>query len=136
MATRFLWRSLNVKAMTSRVDLVEIQRLEGVLLPAEQPTQPSDHVGGPDAIANGPPRGFAGAVKIRRIGIQHPQAGAGIGDDARERLIDLVRDRRRQRSEARRPWPRSPVPIEPSPRASSETFGAAVTSWIAAMYSS
>ena len=37
------------------------------------------------------------------IGGQHPQTGAGVGDDARQRLVDFVRDRRRQCAEARDP---------------------------------
>src|SRR5215472_15989384 len=41
-------------------DLVEVQRLGPVLVPAEQRTQPCDHIGGSDAIANGPPGGFPG----------------------------------------------------------------------------
>ena len=36
-----------------------------------------------------------------RIGVQHPQARARVGDDAGQRLVDFVRDRRRQNSEAR-----------------------------------
>ena len=38
-------------------------------------------------------RGFARAIDVRRIGGQHPQAGAGVGDDARQRLVDLMGDR-------------------------------------------
>ena len=53
------------------------------------------------AIANRPPRGFARAVDVRRIGVQHPQARAGVGDDARERLIDLMRDRGGQGAQGR-----------------------------------
>src|SRR5262249_60329280 len=61
-------------------DLVEVQRLGPVLVPAEQGTQPCDHIGGSDAIANGPPRGFPGALEGRGVGIQHPEAGAGVAD--------------------------------------------------------
>ena len=78
--------------------LVQIQRLQRELLLAEQRTQPRDHIRGAVAIANRAPRGFARTVDVWRIGIQHPQTGAGVGDDARERLVDLVSDRGGQRS--------------------------------------
>ena len=83
--------------------LVQIQRLERELPLAEQRTQPRDHIRGAVAIANGPPRGFARAVDVRRIGIQHPKARAGVGDDARERLVDLMSDRGGQRAQGRDP---------------------------------
>ena len=83
--------------------LVQIQRLLGEFLPAEQRTQPSDHIRGAIAVAYGPPRGLARTVDVGRSGIQHSQACSGVGDDARERLVDFVRDRRGQRSERRHP---------------------------------
>ena len=83
--------------------LVQIQRLERELLLAEQRTQPRDHIRGAVAIANRPPRGFARAVDVRRIGIQHPKARTGVGDDARERLVDLMGDRGGQRAQGRDP---------------------------------
>ncbi len=82
-------------------DLVQIQQLECQLLVAEQGTKPCDHIRGAVAIANRPPRRFARALKIRRIGVQHPKACTGVGDDAREGLVDLMCDRRRKHSEGR-----------------------------------
>ena len=73
--------------------VVQIERLQRELPLAEQRTQARDHVRRAVAIANRAPRGFARAVDVRRIGGQHPQTGAGVGDDARERLIDLMSDR-------------------------------------------
>ena len=64
-------------------DLVQIQQFERELLLAEQRTQSCDHIRRAVAIANGPPRGFARAVDVRRIGIQHPKARTGVSDDAR-----------------------------------------------------
>ena len=83
--------------------LVEVHRFgRGVLL-AKERAQSRDHIRRTVAIANRAPRGFARAVDIWRIGGQHPQTGTGVGDDARQRLVDFVRDRRRQCSKARDP---------------------------------
>ena len=94
---------LNDSAITSRVaSFRSTGSIVGFLL-AEQRAQSRDHVGRAVAVANRAPRGFARAVDIGRIGGQHPQTGAGVGDDARQRLVDFVRDRRRQCAEARDP---------------------------------
>src|SRR5262249_37029716 len=63
-------------------NLVQIQRLECKFLLAEQGTQSRDHVRGAIAIPNDPPRGFACALDIWRIAIQHPTTSTGVGDDA------------------------------------------------------
>ena len=81
--------------------LVQIQRLERELLLAEQRTQPRDHLRGAVAIANRPPRRLTRTVDVRRIGIEHPQARTGVGDDARERLVDLMGDRGGQGAQGR-----------------------------------
>jgi hypothetical protein len=46
-------------------------------------------------------RGFARAINIRRLGVQHLKAHAGVGDDARQRRINLMRSRRRKLGYAR-----------------------------------
>ncbi len=97
--TRCRWSSLRVKARTSRVaSLRSTHSLAPVLL-AEERAQPRDDLGGPLAVADGPPRGFARAGDVGRIRGEHPQARARVGDDAGERLVDLVCDRRGQGSE-------------------------------------
>ena len=83
--------------------LVEIYRFVRRVLLAKERTQSRDHIRRTVGIANRAPRGLARAVDIWRIGSQHPQTGTGVGDDARQRLVDFVRDRRRQCSKARDP---------------------------------
>src|SRR5216683_4692470 len=67
---------------------------------AKERTQSSDHLGGTVAIADRAPRGLARSSDIWRIGAQHSQTRAGVGNDARQGLIDFVRDRGGQRSKA------------------------------------
>jgi hypothetical protein len=83
--------------------LVQVHRLRRRGLLREERAQPGDHVGRAVAVADRAPRGLARAVDVRRIGGQHAQAGAGVGDDARQRLVDLVRDRGGQGPEGRDP---------------------------------
>ena len=69
-----------------------IDSRRGFLLAIEGP-QSRDHVHGAVAIAKNPPHGFACAFHIRWIAIQHPETRTDVGNDARERLVDLVGDR-------------------------------------------
>ena len=62
-----------------------------------------NHIRGAVAIANRAPRRFARTVDVGRSGIQHPKARTGVGDDARERLVDLMGDRRCQCAQGRHP---------------------------------
>src|SRR5882762_7503246 len=50
-------------------------------------------------IADRAPYRFTGALEIWRISAKHPEAGASIRNDARQRLVDFVRNRRSQRAE-------------------------------------
>ena len=81
--------------------VVQVERLEHELLLAEQRAQASDHFRRAIAIAKRAPRRLARAINVGRRGIQHPHAGAGVRDDARQRLIHFVRDRSGQRAESR-----------------------------------
>ena len=83
--------------------LVQIERFERELLLAEECAQPRNHVGGAIAVANRTSCGLACTGDIGRHAIQHSKARAGVGDDARERLVDLVSDRRRQCAERGHP---------------------------------
>ncbi len=53
------------------------------------------------SVANRPPCSFNSPLDVGRIGSQHPQTGACVGDNAGQRLIDFVRNRCRQGAEAR-----------------------------------
>src|SRR6202042_696964 len=46
------------------------------------------------------PATLGGAVDVGRVRGEHPQTGAGIGDDTGQRLVDLVGDRCGQGSKA------------------------------------
>jgi hypothetical protein len=81
----------------------QVQRLERELLLREERAQTRNHLRGAVAVAKRPSCGLPRAVDVRRVEVEHPQARAGIGDDAGERLIDLVGDRGRQRAEGRDP---------------------------------
>ena len=45
------------------------------------------------AVTNRPPRRCLRTIDVRRICSQHTKASAGVGDDARQRLVDLMRNR-------------------------------------------
>ena len=81
--------------------LVQVQWLERELPLGEQRAQPRNHIRGTVAIADRAARGFARTLDVRGSRIQHPKARTGIGNDAREGLIDLMGDRRRQRAQGR-----------------------------------
>ena len=73
--------------------LIQIQWLRRKFLFAIQGAQSRDHIPGTVAIANGPHRCFACTINIRRISIQPPKTNTRVGDEARERLVDLVGNR-------------------------------------------
>jgi hypothetical protein len=72
---------------------IQVHRFGRRLFLAVKRPQSRDYVRGPVAIANRAPGRFPRALDVWGIGGKHPQAGAGIGDDSRERLVDFVRDR-------------------------------------------
>src|SRR3954447_3918571 len=74
--------------------LVQIQALQRQQLLAEESTQTCDHISSTVAVAKGAARRFACPRQIWGVGVQHSKACAGIGDDARQRLVDLMRGRR------------------------------------------
>src|SRR6516225_6684746 len=88
---RFLCRSLSDSAMTSRVTsfrstasiadsfLVNRARTRAITSEARLPSR----------IVR---RAVSRALDVRRVLGEHPQAGAGVSDDARERLVHFVRD--------------------------------------------
>src|SRR6266436_3083110 len=81
--------------------LIQIHRIGYGALFGKKRVQSRNHVRRTVAIADRSPCSFARAVDVWRVVGQQTQAGTGVGDDARERLIDLVRNRRRQRSKGR-----------------------------------
>jgi hypothetical protein len=73
-------------------ELVQIECLQREFLLAEERTQSRDYIGGAVGIANGSLHCFARTVHIPGISIQPPKRDTGIGEEARERLVDLVGD--------------------------------------------
>jgi hypothetical protein len=83
--------------------LIQVYRFGRWILLAEEPAQPGDHVGGSVSITNRPASRFPSPLDVGGIGGQHSEAGTGIGDDAGQRLTDLVRYRSGQRAQGRDP---------------------------------
>src|SRR6185503_4160798 len=79
--------------------LIKIDQLAGPILLAKERTQSRNHVSRAMSIANGAARGFTRAVDVWRISVQHTHARTRVRDNARQRLIDFVRDRSCQSSE-------------------------------------
>src|SRR5690606_18556598 len=77
-------------------DVVHVERMEQKRALAHEPADPLDDVGGPASraddvaqyLAEHPAHGAAVAA------LEHTESGAGIADDGRQRLCDLVPDRR------------------------------------------
>ena len=70
---------------------------------SEEGAQSCDHISRAAAVANCTLSSFSRAVHVGRLSVQHSHTGAGVGDDARQRLIDLMRDRSRQSSQTHDP---------------------------------
>ena len=81
--------------------LVDVQRLLLGRRSAREGPNPRDHVARPPAVAGDGLQPVAHFVEIRRRPGQEAQAGVRVDDDARERLVDLVRDRRGHLSQGR-----------------------------------
>ena len=60
-----------------------------------------DHIGSAVRVANRASDRFARALDIRSIRIEHAHTRVGVRHDAGQWLVDLVRDRSRQRPERR-----------------------------------
>jgi hypothetical protein len=70
--------------------VIQIDRFERSALLTEERPQSCDHFRSTIAVANCPSRGFPCSFQIRRIGMQHPKARFGAGDDTRQRLINFM----------------------------------------------
>ena len=114
--------------------VIQIQDLGGDGLVAEERPQTRDNVGGPFAIADRPTSSLERATDVGRIGREQPYTGAGVGDDARQRLIDLVRNRGGQCSKTDDPGDLCELRPRHG-RAPDPTDGACVTSCIAPKHS-
>jgi hypothetical protein len=84
-------------------DVVQIQGFERELPLGKQRTQVRNHIGGAVRVFDRAPDGLACPVDAGRGAIQHPEARAGVGDDARRWLADLMGDRRGERAQGGHP---------------------------------
>src|SRR3954447_6618045 len=82
-------------------NLVDGQRRHRWLALLRERPNPLDDLGCPIAVVDYALHGAAHLVQVRHVAREPAQAGAAIGDDGGERLIDLMRDRSRQLSQAR-----------------------------------
>ncbi len=65
-----------------------------------------DHLAGALSVRHDIVEGLADEPRVRRHGVERPLPRAGVGDDGRQRLIDLVSDTRRH-------FPQGPHPACP-----------------------
>jgi hypothetical protein len=72
--------------------IIQVYRLGRNFLPLEKGPQARDNLGGAIPIANRASRRFARTLDVRGIAVQHTQACAGIRHDARQRLVNFMRD--------------------------------------------
>jgi hypothetical protein len=79
--------------------LVQIHRLGHRGLVGKQRAQAAHHFRGAMGVPDRAAGRLARAFEVGRLGGQHPQAGPGVRDDARQRVVDLVGDGGCQRAE-------------------------------------
>ena len=83
--------------------MIEIERFDRRRPFTEKCPQSRHYVGGAVAVPDRTARRFKRTLDVRWIAGKHSEAGAGVGDDARQRLIDFVSNRRRKRPKAHDP---------------------------------
>ena len=82
---------------------VHVQRRVLRVLLAEERAQPDDGLAGAAGVRGDVRERLAHLTGMRRVGWQHSDSGLRIGQDGRERLAELVRDRGRQLAERGQP---------------------------------